>query len=116
MTAALVNWLISALSILIVANVVPGFKVASFETALIVALVLGVVNAVLRPILLILTLPVNILTLGAFTFVINAGLILLVAKVVPGFVVTGFVPALIAGLILWLISTVLHFVVFPVKT
>lgn len=115
MTAALVNWLISALSILIVANFVPGFKVASFETALIVALVLGVVNAVLRPILLILTLPVNIITLGAFTFVINAGLILLVAKVVPGFVVTGFVPALIGGLIIWLISTVLHFVVFPVK-
>lgn len=116
MAAALVNWLISALSILVVANFVPGFKVASFETALIVALVLGVINAVLKPILLVLTLPVNILTLGLFTFVINAGLILLVARIVPGFIVSGFLPALIAALVLWFITTILHFVVFPVKT
>lgn len=115
MVATLVNWILSAIAILITANVVPGFKVDSFTTALIVALVLGIVNAVIKPILLILTLPINLITFGLFTFVINATLILLVSQFVKGFTVVGFVPALIAAVILWLISLVINFVLFPVK-
>lgn len=111
----LANWILSALALIVTANVVPGFRVDTFTTALIVALVLGVINAVIKPVLLILTLPINILTLGLFTFVINAGLLLLVSKFVSGFVIVGFIPALIAAVILWLISMVINFVLFPVK-
>lgn len=100
----LFRWLINAIALLIVANVVPGFHVSSFYTALIVALVLGLANAIVRPILLILTLPITIVTLGLFTFVINALMILLVSTVVKGFTVEGFVPAFLAGLVLWVIS------------
>jgi len=115
MISTLANWLLSAIAILITANVVPGFQVASFTTALIVALALGIVNAIIKPILVLLTLPINILTLGLFTFVINALLIFGVAQLVPGFTVVGFVPALIAAVILWLINLVVNFVLFPIK-
>lgn len=115
MLSILANWLISALSIFLVANYLPGFSVNSFTTALVVALVLGIINAIIKPILVILTLPINILTLGLFTFVINAALIMLAASLVPGFKVTGFGPALVAALILWGISIIVHIVAFPVK-
>lgn len=115
MVSILANWILSAIAILITANVVPGFKVDSFTTALIVALVLGIVNAVIKPVLLLLTLPINIITLGLFTFVINAVLILAVSKFIAGFTVVGFVPALIAAVVLWAISLTINFVLFPVK-
>lgn len=115
MLGNLINWLASAFAIVVVAYYVPGFKVDTFTTALVVALVLGIINTVIKPIILILTLPINILTLGLFTFVVNAALILLVAQFVPGFVVVGFMPALVAAVVLWLINTVINFVVFPIK-
>lgn len=111
----LVNWLLSALAIFIASEVIPGFNVDNFTTALIVALILGIVNAVIKPILVILTLPINILSLGLFTFVINALMILLVDYLVTGFSVEGFLPALIGAFILWIISLVLHIAAFPVK-
>ncbi len=109
------NWIISALALLVVSRYVPGFHVNSFTTALVVAIGLGIINALIKPIILILTLPINILTLGLFTFVINALLLLLVAKLVPGFTIDGFIPALIGAVVLWLISTIVHLVPFPVK-
>ena len=72
MSYLLFRWVINAIALLVVANVVPGFGVSTFYTALIAALVLGLVNALIRPLLFILTLPVTILTLGLFTFVLNA--------------------------------------------
>jgi len=113
--AILANWILSAIAIVVIANYLPGVSVASFTTALVVALVLGIINAVIKPIIMILTLPINIITFGLFTFVINAVLILIVARLVPGFTITGFVPALIAAIALWLISTLINFVLFPVK-
>ncbi len=104
MSYLLFRWIINAVALLVVANVVPGFGVDTFYSALIAALVLGLVNALIRPLLFILTLPVTILTLGLFTFVINALMILLVSTMVKGFTVDGFVPALLAALLLWLIS------------
>ena len=98
----LLRWFLNAVVLLLVAYLVPGFHVASFYTALIVALVLGIVNAIIKPVLIVLTLPITILTLGLFTFVINAALILFVATIVKGFTVDGFIPALIAGVILWI--------------
>lgn len=100
----ILRWIINALTLMIVAQIVPGFTVHSFWTALIAALVLGLVNSTIRWILLVLTLPINILTLGLFSFVINAAMILLVSSIVKGFDVVGFMPALIAAVVLWLIS------------
>lgn len=111
----LINWLLSAFAIFVTSEVVPGFTVDSFQTALIVALILGIVNAIIRPVLVILTLPINIISLGLFTFVINALMILLVDYFVAGFTVEGFLPALIGAFILWIISIVLNIVAFPVK-
>lgn len=111
----LANWILSALAIVLVSQYVPGFHVNSFTTALIVAIVLGVMNTLIKPIILILTLPINILTLGLFTFVINALLLLLVARFVPGFTINGFIPALVGAMILWLINVIIHIVAFPVK-
>lgn len=114
--AILANWILSSLTILVVARYLPGFRVDSFTTALVVALILGIINALIKPIILILTLPINILTLGLFTFVINAAILIFVSRLVPGFAIAGFGPALIAAVVLWLISTIIHFVVFPVKS
>lgn len=103
----LLNWLISAIAIIISAYILPGIKVPNFTTALVVALVLGILNAVIRPLLLLLTLPVNILTLGLFTLVINAVIILLVASLVPEFQVNGFLAALLFAIVLSVINSLL---------
>jgi putative membrane protein len=100
MFAILINWIVSAMVIFSIAYVLPGVSVSDFTAAIVVALVLGIINALLKPILLLLTLPINILTLGLFTFVLNALLIILVANFVPGFSVDGFVWALVFGVIL----------------
>lgn len=100
----LVRWIVMTLAVMLVANVVPGIAVRDFYTALIVALVYGLLNAIVRPLLLILTLPINLLTLGLFTFILNALLFWLVARIVPGFNVAGFAPAFWGALILWAVS------------
>jgi len=106
MLLLLLRWVINALALLAVAYLYTGVKVDSFTAAMIAALVLGLVNAVLRPILVILTLPVTILTLGLFIFVINGLMFWFVAEVVKGFTVTGFWAAMI-GSILYSIITLL---------
>jgi putative membrane protein len=103
----LINWIISAMIIFIVAYIVPGVHITSFAAALAVALVLGIINAFLKPVLIILTLPINILTLGLFTLVINALLIMLVSKIVPGFVIDGFLWAFVFGIALSISNTFL---------
>lgn len=100
----LLRWLLNALALLVVANMVPGFHIDSFYHALIAALVLGLANALIRPILFVLTLPVTIFTLGLFALVINALMILLASTIVKGFTVTGFIPAFLAAIVLWLMS------------
>ncbi len=104
----LINWIVNAMVIFSVAYIMPGVHVANFTSALVVALVLGVINAFLKPVLLILTLPITILTLGLFAFFINALLILLVSKIVPGFIVDGFLWALIFGIVLSIANTFVH--------
>jgi putative membrane protein len=96
----LIRLVINALVILLVSHLVPGFEVASFYAALWVAIVLGLINITLKPLLIILTLPINILTLGLFTFVINALLLLLTASIVKGFEIHGFFWALVASLLI----------------
>jgi putative membrane protein len=104
----LINLVLSAVAVFIASYLLPGVHVANFTAALIAALVLGIVNAVLKPILLILTLPINLMTLGLFTFVINAVIILFAANIVPGFSVDGFLWALILSVVLAIINSVLH--------
>ena len=98
------KWLIMAVSIVISAYLIPGVKVSGFFSALWIALFLGIVNIIIKPILILITLPINILTLGLFTFVINALLILLVSSVVKGFEVSGFWVALFFSIVLSLIN------------
>lgn len=104
----LIHWVLSALAVVITAYLLPGIVIKSFFVALIVAVVLGFLNTIIRPILIVLTLPVNILTLGLFTFVINAGLVMLTSNLVWGFRVNGFWWALLFSLVLWLVNTVLN--------
>jgi putative membrane protein len=103
----LIRWLIYALAILIAAYLLPGVSITGFGAALVAALVLGLVNTVLRPFLLLLTLPINILTLGLFTLVINTLMILLTSAVVKGFAVRNFWWALLFGVILSVVNFVL---------
>lgn len=100
----IVRWLLNAIALLLVAALIPGFHISSIYTALIAALILGLINAIIRPIILILTLPINLLTLGTFTLVINALMLLLASSVVKGFVINGFWAAFFAAILLWIIS------------
>lgn len=103
----LILWLTTALSVALGAYLVPGVQVASFGVALVVAIVMGLVNLVVKPLLLLITLPINILTLGLFTFVINALLLMLVSRLVDGFTITGFLPALLLSLVLAVIAAII---------
>lgn len=103
----LIRWFVNALSLYIVSRIVTGIAVRDFTTALVAALIIGLINALIKPVLVLLTLPINILTLGLFTFIINAGLLLLAGRITPGFVVDGFWSALIGSILLSLVSTVL---------
>lgn len=111
MTSLLLRWLLSALALLAVAYIYPGVKVESFFAAAVAALALGLVNALVRPILVVLTLPVTIVTLGLFLFVINALLFWLVAQIIQGFAVQGFLAALIGSILYSLITTVVNWLV-----
>jgi putative membrane protein len=104
----ILRWIINALLLMLVPYLVNGVVVANFYTALIAALVLALVNAVIRPFLVLLTLPVNILTLGLFTLIINAVLFWFVGTAVKGFTVTGFWPAFWAALIYSVLSVIIN--------
>ena len=115
MLTLLARWILNAAALLLVAYLYPGVAVQSFWAAAIAALVLGLVNALVRPLLIILTLPVTLLTLGLFLFVINALLFWFVAEIVPGFKVTGFMAALIGSVLYSLITLVTSWLLFSGK-
>jgi putative membrane protein len=112
MTYLLARWIVNAAALLLVAYLYPGVTVDGFLAALLAALVLGLVNAVLRPLLIILTLPATLLTLGLFIFVINALLFWFVAEIVHGFRVTGFGAALVGSILYSLITLVSSWLLF----
>jgi len=86
----ILRWVVNALAVMLAAYLIPGVSVTNFWSALITALVMGLINAIIRPLVVILTLPVNIITLGLFTLVINALMFWLAAYFVPGFDINGF--------------------------
>ena len=97
MVGILIRLLANSLVIFFVARMVRGIEIRGFATAIAVAVVLGLVNAILRPLLIFLTLPITVVTLGLFIFVLNAFLFWLVSAIVPGFIVEGFFPALMGA-------------------
>ena len=104
----LTSLVVNALAFYVVAYLVPGVTIAGWEALLVVAVVWGVLAILLKPILILLTLPINILTLGLFTFVINALLIMLMSRLVVGFKVEGFTTALLAAIVLALVNLILN--------
>ncbi len=110
MTQLLIVWLISAVALLLAAYVVPGFKVQDFGTALLAALVLGLANAALWPLLMLLALPLNLLTLGLFTFVLSAVLLMLTSALVKGFQIDGWIPAVFGAVVVAAVTTLLRMV------
>jgi len=93
------TWILVALVILTLPSFVQGIEITSFSTALLVALFFGILNAIVRPIILLIAFPITILTLGLFSFVVNAGLFWWIGSIIEGFHVEGFVPALLGSLV-----------------
>lgn len=103
----LLTLLASTLAVVVASYVLPGIDVDGWTTALVVAVLLGLVNMIVRPLVVLLTLPVTILTLGLFLFVVNALMVLLVAQLVPGFTVAGFWWALLFSLVVSVVGSFL---------
>jgi putative membrane protein len=108
----IVTWVLTALCLLLVAHLVTGFRVAGFGTALVAALVIGLINSTLGLFLKLVTLPLTILTFGLFLLVVNALMLWLAASVVPGFEVTGFGPALLGAILLAALNTIIRHLLF----
>ena len=102
------NFLGTVFAVMVAAEFVPGFFVTDFTVAAFVAVLLGVIGVMLRPILLLLTLPINLMTLGLFSFVINAGILLVLAQFIDGFDIQGFIPALLGGVVIAVIQWLAH--------
>jgi len=104
MKGLLIRWLVNAGALWLIAYVIEGIEVQGFLAALVASAVLGIINAVLRPIFILLTLPINLLTLGLFTFILNGFMLYLAGTLVRGFAVHGFWAAVFGALILSIIS------------
>lgn len=107
----IVKVLINAAALMFTSNLIDGIYVDGFGSVLVAAIILGIVNAIIRPLLLVLTLPLNVLTLGLLTFVINGFMLKLAAAVVGGFDDVGMWPAIVGALVLSVVSTVLNWLV-----
>lgn len=101
----LITWLIATAALMITAYIVPGLLVTNIVSAAVASVILGLVNAIIKPLLVVLTLPLTLLTFGLFLFVINAIVIWLAGMLTPGFVVGGFVPALVGSIVLTLVTS-----------
>lgn len=108
MLGFLVRWSINLLALVTAAKIIDGIRIQSLAMGILAAGILGIVNAVIRPVVLILTLPINLLTLGLFTLVINAALLKLVSDLVPGFIIESFRAAFLGALLISIISWVLN--------
>lgn len=100
----IIRWILFALALLFIAWLIPGITIESFQAALLASFVIGLVNVFVRPIFVIVTIPITVFTLGLFIFILNAILFGLVAYLVPGFEVDGFFPALLGSIMLSIIS------------
>ena len=106
MSGFLLRWSINLLALVVAGSAIPGIRIESVAMGIIAAGILGIINSVIRPVVLLLTLPINLLTLGVFTLVINAAMLMLVSAVVSGFVIESFRAAFFGALLISLISWV----------
>lgn len=111
----LIYILINSFAVFVAAQILPGVSINNFITAVVVAVVLGVINTFLKPILVLLTLPITILTLGLFMFILNGILILLVSAIVPGFKVHSILWAILLSIVISLVSSFLNSLASPAK-
>ena len=109
----LLRWILSALIIMLTAHLIPGITITGFWYAMLVVAVMSLVNAFIKPIIMLISFPINALTLGVFTFIINAGLFMLVAKITPGFAIDNFWSALAGAVIVAVL--IIPVVLFTVK-
>jgi len=107
----LVRWFVSALSLWVASAIVPGMHIEGVGTLVLAALLLGLVNAVIRPIVLILTIPITILTLGLFLLVVNAAMLGLVAALLAGFTLSGLLPAILGSLLVSVVGSILSWTI-----
>ncbi len=105
------KWIILSAAVVLAERLIPGITIVSLSTALIAGLVLGLINLIIKPILTLLTLPINILTLGLFGIVLNALLFWGAAYFVPGFIISGFIAALLGSLLISLVLWLVHLLV-----
>jgi len=111
----LLHWVLIAVTLLLISHFVPGFTVTSFTSALIAALVIGLVNATIGTLLRLISFPITILTLGLFSLVINALMLKLAAMFAPGFQIIGFLPALEGAILLAIAHMIIHWIMEPSK-
>lgn len=107
MTRIITRLIINALALVLASGIVPGLTIRGFWPVLSAAIIMGLVNAFIKPVVILLTLPINLLTLGIFTLFINAFMLKLVAFLVPGFTIAGFTAAFLGALLISIVSTVL---------
>jgi putative membrane protein len=111
----IINWLINAGALYVAARLITGVEVAGTEALLLAALVIGLVNAIVRPILRFITFPITVITLGLFYFVLNGLMLYLAAALTPGFELSGLGAAILGALVMSIVATVLHLFVKPKK-
>lgn len=107
----LLSLLANSAALMITAYLVPGFKVENIQTAVVAAIVLAVINTFIKPVLLLITAPLTILTLGLFIFIVNAIMLFIASAIVPGLTVEGWLPAILGALVLSVVSTILSMIV-----
>ena len=108
MISLIVRWMLNGLALYIVAKILPGIHLLDFGSALIAVIVIGLVNALIKPLLFLLTLPVTIITFGLFALVLNALMLVLASALTPGFKIDGFGTALLGSILLSIVTTIFH--------
>ena len=103
------HWFVSAIALLVTSYFIPGFSVQDFGSALWAAVFIGIANVVIWPVLILLTLPINILTLGLFTFVVNGAVLKMAAALLSGFNISSWTAAILGSIVLSIVSLILHF-------
>ncbi len=104
-----IKWILLAFALILTAKIVPGIIVEDFRTAIIAAIILSIINILIKPVIKLLAFPINLMTLGLFTIIINAGLFALTAYFVPGFQIEGIIAALIGSVLFSILSMIINF-------
>ena len=108
MIRLIIRWVLNAFALYIVAKILPGIHLLDFGSALVAVIVIALVNALIKPLLFLLTLPVTIVTFGLFALVLNALMLMLASALTPGFKIDGFGTALLGSILLSIVTTILH--------